>query len=414
MSRTNSLGQREQVVVVGAYTKLHTARERAEQSLDELTSLVEAAGGDVDARVLQARDHGDSLGAGKLEEVQALCHAQAIDLVVFDGELTPSVQRQWEKVLGVRVVDRTEVILDIFAHRAASREGRLQVEMAQLSYLYPRLAGSGGRLSRQGGGIGTRGPGETRLEADRRRVRQRMAQMRVELEHLQRDRSLRRERRRQAAMPVLALVGYTNVGKSSLFQQLTKRLAPHEDALFVTLDPAVRRVFLPGFGGALLVDTVGFVSRLPHTLVAAFKATLDEVREASLILEVTNVASPVRAQQMAAVDDVLQEIGAKGVPRLLIDNQWDKMTGQSPSAAGGFPVSALTGYNVDALVVAVSAALAAERPASTVFVPWSATEIVGWIKAEGDIVSQASEEAGIRVEFRAPPHVAARVFRRLS
>lgn len=414
MTPTKPAGVREQVVAVGAYTKAPTAREGAERSLDELISLIEAAGGDVGARVLQARDHGDRLGEGKLEEIQGLCQERSMDLVVFDGELTPSLQRQWEKALGVRVIDRTQVILDIFARRAASREGRLQVEMAQLSYLYPRLVGSGARLSRQGGGIGTRGPGETRLEADRRRVRQRMAQMRVELEHLQRERSLRRERRRQAAMPVLALVGYTNVGKSSLFQQLTKRLAPHDDALFVTLDPAVRRIFLPGFGGALLVDTVGFVSRLPHTLVAAFKATLDEVREAALILEVTNAASPVRAEQMAAVDEVLRDIGAAGVPRLLIANQWDRLAAQPPTEELGLPVSALTGYNVEGLISAVGAALADERPAATVFVPWSATEILGWIRSEGDVLSQAPEESGLRVEFRAPPHVAARVFRRLS
>lgn len=402
----------ERVLMVGIHPKGASARLKAQDSLDELAQLVMAAGGQVAARILQARDRGQEIGEGKLDEVMALITAQQVDVVVVDQELTASMARRWEHALGIPVIDRTQVILDIFADRATSREGRLQVRMAQLSYWLPRLAGQGRSLSRLGGGIGTRGPGETRLELDRRRIRSELASIRQDLAKLDTERKLRRERRQRGNMPVIALVGYTNVGKSTLFAHLTHRLAPSRDALFVTLDPSVRRIFLPQFGPALLVDTVGFVKRLPHTLIAAFQSTLDEIRSAALIIEVANAASMTRRQESQAVDEVLAQLGAEHIPRLLVENQWDRMPANA--VAFGIPVSAQTGYNLDVLAHAMTQVLGQSRPVVEYFVPWNATEVMGWIRAEGAILDERPDTSGMWVQVRAAPHVRSRVAQRLS
>ena len=401
----------ERTLLVGSFDKRRAAaRIDAEADMDELAALAKSAGAAVVGVWLQAREGGKPLGAGALDAVRDRVVRERLDLVIWADELTPRWAREWEAHWGCRVVDRTELILDIFSRRANSREGRLQVEVAQLTYRLPRLAARQRGLSRTGGGIGTRGPGETRLEVDRRRVRQRVAALQEELGRVDRERQTRRERRAAGLIPTVALVGYTNVGKSSLFRQITRRAALVENQLFATLDPGVRRVHLENFGPVLLVDTVGLVRRLPHSLVAAFKSTLDEVREADLLLVVVD-ASRGGERQEAVVDEVLRDVGAAHIPRLLVENQWDRVgAGQRPR---GIPVSAATGWNHHGLVAALAGRLAEDRPPIQMLVPWGAGEVLGWIRAEGAILEQDPAESGYEVRFSAPAGVAARVAERV-
>jgi GTPase len=298
----------------------------AEQSLDELAGLAAAAGARVVLRVAQERPRPDPatfLGSGKVTALGAACAEADIDLVVFDSELSPAQLRELEQRIERKVIDRTQLILDIFARRARTREGKWQVELAQLKYLLPRLVGAGTALSRLGGGIGTRGPGETKLETDRRKIRQRIHQIEDEIDEVRRRRAQLRERRQKRSVPTVALVGYTNAGKTTLFTLLTREAAESNDALFVTLDPLVRRVRLPDRRELLVSDTVGFIDRLPHTLVAAFRATLEEVAEADLVLHVIDAASPERERQMTAVRAVLEEMRAANVERIDVYNKCD-------------------------------------------------------------------------------------------
>ena len=315
----------ERAALVGLATSARR-RDAAEQSLDELAGLAQAAGATVALRMLQERakpDPASFIGRGKLATLTRACAEADVDVVIFDHELTPAQLGHLATALDRTVVDRTQLILDIFARRARTREGRCQVELAQLQYLLPRLAGSGTALSRLGGGIGTRGPGETKLETDRRRIRIRVQAVRREIEQVRQRRSQLRERRQKRSVPTVALVGYTNAGKTTLFNGLTGGDAAASDALFVTLDPLVRRVRLPDRRELLVSDTVGFIDRLPHGLVAAFRATLEEVAEADLVLHVIDAASPDRERQMAAVGRVLEEVGAAKVPRLAGYNKVD-------------------------------------------------------------------------------------------
>ena len=270
-------------------------RIEAEHSLEELAGLADAAGASVVLRMLQERPRPDPatfIGSGKVASLAAACAEADVDLVVFDNELTPAQLRQLEERLERKVIDRTQLILDIFAKRARTREGKWQVELAQLKYLLPRLVGAGAALSRLGGGIGTRGPGETKLETDRRRIRVRIQAIQREIDQVRQRRSQLRERRQKQSVPTVALVGYTNAGKTTLFNRLTNERAVASDALFVTLDPLVRQVRLPDRRELLVSDTVGFIDRLPHALVAAFRATLEEVAEADLALHVIDAATP--------------------------------------------------------------------------------------------------------------------------
>jgi GTP-binding protein HflX len=301
----------------------------AERSLDELAGLAEAAGAEVVLRVMQERPKPDSstyLGAGKIASLAASAAETGVDVVMFDNELTPAQLRHIEEKVGRKVIDRTQLILDIFARRARTREGKLQVELAQLKYLLPRLAGSGTALSRLGGGIGTRGPGETKLETDRRRIRTRIHAVSEDIDHVRRRRSQLRERRQKASVPTVALVGYTNAGKTTLFNVLTHSEAEASNALFVTLDPLIRQVRLPDNRELLVSDTVGFIDRLPHALIAAFRATLEEVAGADLILHVTDASAPDRDRRMAAVRQVLEEVGAIDVPLVEVYNKCDQLT----------------------------------------------------------------------------------------
>ena len=364
MHRTR-VATRERAALVGLVSGT-VRRPAAERSLEELGGLAEAAGAEVVLRVLQERPKPDPstfIGAGKTKILAASCAETRVDVVIFDNELTPAQLRQIEEEVGRKIVDRTQLILDIFARRAKTREGKLQVELAQLKYLLPRLVGAGEALSRLGGGIGTRGPGETKLETDRRRIRTRIHAIGEDIELVRRRRAQLRERRHKASVPTVALVGYTNAGKTTLFNALTRAGAEASNALFVTLDPLVRQLQLPDNRELLVSDTVGFIDRLPHALVAAFRATLEEVAEADLILHVIDAAAPDRLRRMDAVRKVLEEVGAVEVPLIDVYNKCDAITAderrrlqdQDPAA---LLISAIAREGLEELVDTVASRLA--------------------------------------------------------
>ena len=376
------VARRERAALVGLIAG-RARRLDADRSLDELAGLAQAAGGDVVLRVLQERPKPDPstfLGAGKIQMLAASAAETDVDVVIFDNELTPAQLRQVEEKVGRKVVDRTQLILDIFARRARTREGKLQVELAQLKYLLPRLVGASTALSRLGGGIGTRGPGETKLETDRRRIRTRIHAVSEDIEHVRKRRAQSRERRHKASVPTVALVGYTNAGKTTLFNVLTRADAEASDALFVTLDPLIRPVRLPDSRELLVADTVGFIDRLPHALVAAFRATLEETVDADLALHIIDAAAPDRDRRMSAVRQVLEEVGAVNLPLLDVYNKCDALTfderrrlqDQDPSA---LCVSALNGQGIDELVETMTSRLALDVQRVTLtFDPDSASD----------------------------------------
>jgi GTPase len=391
--------QRERAALVGLASR-RSRRADADHSLDELAGLAEAAGATVVLRMVQERpapDPATFLGRGKLDTLAGACSETGVDIVVVDNELTPAQLRQIEARLDRKVIDRTQLILDIFARRARTREGKWQVELAQLKYLLPRLVGAGTALSRLGGGIGTRGPGETQLETDRRRIRERIHTITQDIDQVRRRRQHLRSRRRKASIPTVALVGYTNAGKTTLFNLLTRESAEASDALFVTLDPLMRHVDLRDRRELLVSDTVGFIDRLPHSLVAAFRATLEEVVEADLILHVIDAASGDRERHTAAVGRVLEEMGAASVPLLDVFNKCDllgpeardRISAASPEA---LCVSALQGEGREALIDAVAARVALDTRR---------------VRLEFDSESEADREriAGVYRQARVLSHV---------
>ena len=366
------LPRREVAVLVGL-KRPQQSRWDAEDSLEELAQLAISAGATPTLRVLQERflpNPRTLIGPGKVEEVRAICE-EGVDLVIFDDDLTGSQQRNLEATLGRKVIDRAGLILDIFAQRARSREGKLQVELAQLKYLLPRLTGHGGELSRLGGGIGTRGPGETKLEVDRRRIRRRIVKIEEELEKVRRHRALLRRHRQKRALLTVAVVGYTNAGKSSLLNALTDAALPVADKFFATLDPTVRKVIVPGGRDILLSDTVGFIRKLPHQLVEAFKATLEEVRASDFLLHVIDISHPDWQNQSQAVMAVLGELGAAAKPLINVYNKVDKLP--HPEAVAflarrprSVVVSARTGAGLDDLKYAMAETLKTVEDATAV------------------------------------------------
>ncbi len=356
---------RERAALVGLVSG-RARRPDAERSMDELAGLAEAAGADVVLRVLQERPKPDPatfLGAGKVAMLATSSSEMGVDVVIFDNELTPAQLRQVEQTVDRKIIDRTQLILDIFARRARTREGKLQVELAQLHYLLPRLVGAGAALSRLGGGIGTRGPGETKLETDRRRIRARIHAISADIERVRQRRAQLRERRQKTSVPTVVLVGYTNAGKTTLFNVLTRAASEASDALFVTLDPLIRQVRLPDRRELLLSDTVGFIDRLPHALVAAFRATLEEVAEADLVLHVIDASAPDRDRRMAAVRSVLDEVEATDVPLIEVYNKCDQIGPEEQrrirdTDPAALCISALRGQGLDELIDTVASHLA--------------------------------------------------------
>ena len=400
-------GRRERIVLVAVLFDGHDELE-SEESLDELARLIDTAGADEAGRLTQRRDRPDSafyIGKGKVQELKELCLAVDADTVVFDNELAPAQQYNLEKLLGRTAIDRTAVILDIFAQNAHTLEGKAQVELALLRYRLPRLRrGVAGAMSQQGGGIGTRGPGETKLEVDRRRIQDRLAKLSRDLKDLGNTRIEQRKSRGRSGLGSVAIVGYTNAGKSSLLNYLTRAGVLVENRLFATLDPTTRRLALPGGEPVLLSDTVGFVRRLPHALIESFKSTLEVAVVSDLLVHVVDATASDPQAQIDAVREVLKEIGAGNVPELVVFNKADlepetaaRMAAQLP---GSVVVSAVTGLGAPELLRTIADRMRSITAVVELLIPYERGDIVAAVHREGEVVSTANEEAGMRVRAR--------------
>ncbi len=400
--------RQERAVLVGlnadCFTKAQTATE---ETLEELEALLETAGGFCTGKILQNRHTPDAhsfIGEGKAEEVRMLAEFTQADMVVFDNELSPGHIRALEDILGVTVLDRSALILDIFAQRAKTREGRLQVELAQYKYLLPRLSGMGKSLSRQGGGIGTRGPGETKLESDRRHIRERIARLQTELEQVRQVRGVQRERRMKNSVPVVAIVGYTNAGKSTLLNKLTGAGIPANNRLFDTLDTTSRQLTVSDNLDVVLSDTVGFIAKLPHHLVDAFRATLEELEYADLLLHVIDASDPNREEHIAVVDSLISKLAKPGTPVLQCYNKADLVEAEDiPIGRDVVKISAAQGWGMEELLKAIEKALGHSRHHIKVTLPYSMGGMVDTLHKNAQVLGVDYTGEGIEVETIVDP-----------
>jgi GTP-binding protein HflX len=393
---------RERAVLVGIGPGID------ESDLDELAALADSAGAAPVSRVVQSRSEPDPatwIGRGKMEDLHREVHRNGAELVVFDQELSPGHLRTLESRLGVKVIDRTALILDIFALHARSREGKAQVELAQLNYLLPRLRGWGEAMSRLGGGIGTRGPGETKLEVDRQHVQRRISKLRRDIRSMAKTRDTKRSRRQDSGIPQAAIAGYTNAGKSTLMRRITDADVIVADQLFATLDPTVRRLKLPGRRWCTITDTVGFVAKLPHDLVEAFRSTLEEVSLAELVVHVADASSRNMGEQIDAVRRVLGEIGAGDIPEILVLNKIDRLGGSARARLarrhpGSVPVSALTGEGIDGVLAALEERLPHPPVEVELMVPYGREDVTARLYRDAEVLSTRHDASGTAVRAR--------------
>ena len=392
--------KKERAVLVGLRCHSFGMDENAdEETLAELAALVETAGAETVAMTLQTRPAPDArtfIGEGKAQEVKELAEANEADLIIFDNELSPSQMRVLEEMTDKTVLDRSALILDIFAQRARTGEGKLQVELAQYQYILPRLASLGHAMSRLGGGIGTRGPGESKLESDRRHIRRRIDKLREDLEQVRQVRAVQRRQRKKTELPLVAIVGYTNAGKSTLLNLLTDAGIEANDRLFDTLDPTTRKKRISDTQEILLSDTVGFIRKLPHHLVSAFKATLEELAYADLLLHVVDVSDPNWEIHAATVDKVIEQLGAQEIPRVMVYNKADKCD-ELPAARDGVLFSAKTGEGTEALLAAIEKALGRGKHEMHLCIPYSDGAALDVLHREGQVKSIEYGEAGTLV-----------------
>jgi GTPase len=411
---SGALAARDSATAANPATRAPSIPEfTAEESLAELRSLALSAGAEIAGEFLQRRDRPDPatlIGKGKLEEISGAAASVSADLILFDHDLTASQQRNIEAVVGTRVIDRTQLILDIFAKHAHTREGQLQVELAQLEYMLPRLTGRGIEMSQLGGGIGTRGPGETQLETDRRKIYRRVRHVKEQIENVRRVRSQQRQRRESVPVATVALVGYTNAGKSTLFNVLTQAEVLESPRMFATLDPTIRGVTLPSRRKILLSDTVGFIRNLPHTLVSAFRATLEEVQRAALILQVSDASSPLSQEQDAQVEKVLKELEAEGKPRLRVMNKIDLLLPKQRESlrddATTVHVSATKTVGITTLLDRIDQVLEGDRISRVwLSVPQKEGKTLAMLEARTRIYSRTYKDGSVELEAEAPESV---------
>ncbi|ABY94656.1 MULTISPECIES: GTPase HflX [Thermoanaerobacter] len=396
MEELNREGYKERAILVGI-----VSTPEYEESMEELKELALTAGAEVVGIMTQKRntiDKAHYIGKGKLEELKFFVENQEVDLVIVNDELTGTQIKNIEDFLNVKVIDRTNLILDIFAKRAKSREGMLQVELAQLKYRLPRLVGLGGQLSRLGGGIGTRGPGETKLETDRRHIKNRIKAIEKKLEEIERHRSLQRERRKKNRIPVIAIVGYTNAGKSTLLNALTNAEVYVEDKLFATLDPTARRLVLPSGREVILIDTVGFIRKLPHDLVEAFKSTLEEAKYADLLLHVIDVTSPDMEEKIKVVEKVLSDLDVINTPRINVFNKIDLLDVVPKGNEKEIYISAKNKIGLDKLLQAIEKEIFKDVEIVNFLLPYDKTKEYNYLKEKTKVIEESYDEKGIIIK----------------
>lgn len=401
MYDTEALAEKERVLLVA----LDTGEYDAESSLRELWALAESSGAEPVAEMCQKRpapEGATCVGSGMVQEIAAFCQNHEIDLIIFDRELTPTQIRNLEKETDVRVIDRTMLILDIFARRAESKAGKLQVESAQLKYLMPRLTGKGAAMSRLGGGIGTRGPGETKLETDRRHIRRRLESLKEQLKKVEAARRETQRRREKDGVITAALVGYTNAGKSTLMNLLTEAGVLAEDKLFATLDPTARALKLPGGRSVMLIDTVGLVRRLPHHLVEAFKSTLEQAATADIILNVCDASSPEAREHLEVTNGILSELGSGGRPVIPVLNKWDLVEDGELAVRmpGAVRISALKNEGIGALLAAIEENLPVETVEVEALLPFSESGLAAKLRKTGALLGEEYTEDGLKITAR--------------